>query len=327
MRAFERSAILVASGITLLTTALMLDTWRAGRFHVGWSLLGSAVLVGLGLVGLLVAAFRTPAEPSRRDSRPALVIAALLALVIGQFAGFAVLASKGYSSVVGQFVRIRQQQPFGPAQFDRGPDGAIHMTLTHGSGVAVERTMYPLDLSPSAEHIAAAAHLVRISREAATQFSDFETARTILGFSVESAALEGDDDPSVEHLVNPHNMMDDKLLDPNYPESLVFRFLPTGEKQLVAIMYMTRPGQHGPQVGGPLTRWHWHPTAPGCMDEFGVVRARKVNDRCAAGLSGGPTSEMIHVWLVEHSMGVFSHLMGASGVGGAGAAGGHEGHH
>jgi len=23
-------------------------------------------------------------------------------------------------------------------------------------------------------------------------------------------------------------------------------------------MYIMPPGQHGPQIGGPLTRWHYH---------------------------------------------------------------------
>lgn len=322
-----RSALTILSGLAIMVCALLLDTWRAGAFQLRWALLASAVLVTIGVVDLVVAAMRASAAAGRRVSPEVLTSGALMAVILVALVGFGVLERQGLSPNLGQFLRIREHQPFGPAQFSRASDGAIHMAMKHGSGVAVERTMYPLDVTPNANELVAAQRLVESTRQAASQFADFERARTEQGFSIAAAELEGDDTPTLEHLVNPQNMMDDKLLDPNFPESLVFQFTPSGEKRLVAIMYMTRPGQNGPQVGGPLTRWHWHPTAPACMDEFGILRQRKVNDACPPGLSSGPTSEMLHVWLLDHPFGVFAHLMGPPGQMVPGEPMRHDGHH
>lgn len=321
MRLAGVAALLAWSGAAILTGTLVLDTWRPGQFFLLAGLILGTALVFAGLGVLLWASLRSGADGARWSAR--LAALASLGVLAGIF-GFGVLKSRGYAPAPAQFVQARVQQPFGPAQFSRGPDGALHITMVHGSGVAIERTLFPLDATPNAEQLEAAHALVDRTRLAAARFSDFEVARTQLGFTIAAAELEGDDSPSIEHLVNPDNMRDSRLLDPDHPESLVYQFLPTGEKRLVAVMYMTRPGQHGPQFGGSLTRWHWHPEAPACMDEFGILAARKENGRCPAGLSSGPTSEMLHVWLVDHSLGVFAHLMGTGGDGAAGSHAGHE---
>ncbi len=326
MRAVERSAVLLWCGVALFVGALVLDTWRAGAFFLRQAMLVSAVLFVLGLVGLIVAVARAP-EGARRFSPVSLLLTALAIVVVVEGAGFVVLARKGYSADVGQFVRIREQHPFGPAQFDRGADSAILMTLTHGSGIAVERTMYPLDVTPSQAQLVAAEQLIEHSRHNAARFADYQADRATLGYTVAAAELAGDDTPSIEHLLNPEYMKDDRLVDPERPEGLVFQTLRSGEKKLVAIMYMTRPGQHGPQVGGPLTRWHWHPWSPACLDKFGILVEKRVNGRCRKGLSEGPTSEMLHVWLVDQAFGAFSHLMGAPGEGAPATMQDHSMHH
>ena len=63
-----------------------------------------------------------------------------------------------------------------------------------------------------------------------------------------------------EHYLNAANMNDDKLLDPDYPESLVYDTSVT-PKQLVAAMFMMNAGDtlaDVPELGGKLTQWHVH---------------------------------------------------------------------
>src|SRR3546814_17119832 len=61
-----------------------------------------------------------------------------------------------------------------------------------------------------------------------------------------------------EHYLNAENMNDDKILDPDHPESLVYDTSVT-PKRLVAAMYMLNAGDpldDVPDVGGALTQWH-----------------------------------------------------------------------
>lgn len=327
MNTFGRSALSIASGLAVILSALVLDTWRAGQFQlrlVGG--LGAALLLA-GLLDLAICVWRGRPQARANGMIVRLGLAGALAAVALSFLGFLVLDRKGYHPNVSQFLNIRETQPFGPGQFARGlTAGAFEMTLTHGSGLAVERTIYPLDVTPSAEELHAAHDLLERTIAASSRFADFEKARKELGFNIVASALEGDEDPNIEHLVNAANMNDGRMLDPDFPESLVFQRLGPNQQKLVAYMYMTKRGQHGPQIGGPITRWHWHPNAPACMDSVGVLRARVENGRCPAGLDNGPTSEMMHVWLVEHSGGPFSHMMGAPGTIAKGAEPSHDHH-
>src|SRR3546814_15716527 len=61
-----------------------------------------------------------------------------------------------------------------------------------------------------------------------------------------------------EHYLNAENMNDDKILDPDHPESLVYDTSVT-PKRLVAAMYMLNAGatlDDVPYVGAALTPWH-----------------------------------------------------------------------
>ncbi len=54
---------------------------------------------------------------------------------------------------------------------------------------------------------------------------------------------------------------DDVILDPNFPESLVYEPQPDGSKKLVSAMYMTASSialEDVPDIGGALMQWHIH---------------------------------------------------------------------
>src|SRR3546814_13329080 len=68
-----------------------------------------------------------------------------------------------------------------------------------------------------------------------------------------------------EHYLNAENMNDDKILDPDHPESLVYD-TSVPPKRLVAATYMLNAGatlDDVPDVGGQLTQWHIHDRSEG----------------------------------------------------------------
>jgi hypothetical protein len=113
-----------------------------------------------------------------------------------------------------------------------------------------------------------------------------------------------------EHYLNAANMNDDKLLDPDYPESLVYDTSVT-PKKLVAAMVMMDPGDtlaDVPELGGKLTQWHVHNNL--CFAGPKVAGLTDAEGNCAAGLAKGPETPMIHVWTEPHPCGPFSALDG-----------------
>lgn len=93
---------------------------------------------------------------------------------------------------------------------------------------------------------------------------------------------------------------DDRTLDPQRPETLVYALRDDGTPVLLGAMYQAKGlRRHGPAPGGTLTMWHAHeqvcfgllpPALAGATSPFGV---------CPAGSVTVPlTNEMIHVWTV-----------------------------
>jgi len=96
------------------------------------------------------------------------------------------------------------------------------------------------------------------------------------------------------HAPNPAWRADGRVLDPDRPETLVYRNGPGGELTLVGVMYTAARGAPGPAVGGPITRWHDHES---CRDP--VTRAklgRPVDGACPQGQVHRRSGEMMHVW-------------------------------
>ena len=124
----------------------------------------------------------------------------------------------------------------------------------------------------------------------------------------------GDGGTGTEHLVNQEFMDDDIILDPHYPESLVYDTT-GGERRLVAAMYMLRTGtpmSEVPTIGGELMQWHIHNNL--CYTAEGLVRGvTDADGNCAPGLFKPPETPMIHVWIEPHPCGPFAALEGIGG--------------
>jgi hypothetical protein len=117
----------------------------------------------------------------------------------------------------------------------------------------------------------------------------------------------------IVHYYHRDYVLDDEILNPEKPEFLMYFPSAEGDK-LVGVMYlMNHPTAHGPQIGGPLTLWHYHVLYPktNCFEK-GVLMMAYADDKgeCAIGVPRTRTPEMIHVWFFEHNQGRYASGMG-----------------
>jgi hypothetical protein len=123
----------------------------------------------------------------------------------------------------------------------------------------------------------------------------------------------GDGFLGYEHYLNAANMNDDRLLDPDYPESLVYD-TSVQPKRLVAAMFMMNGGDtlaDVPELGGKLTQWHVHDNL--CFAGPRVAGLTNSEGECRPGLTKGQATPMIHVWIESHPCGPFAALEGIAG--------------
>ena len=112
-----------------------------------------------------------------------------------------------------------------------------------------------------------------------------------------------------EHYPSHEYLFDDKVLDPDRPEFLMYSDTPRG-KLLVGYMFFTRTNEEkGPQPGGALTAWHYHPWQPQgrCLLKGLLPVGRPdASGQCAEGVLVMRSPEMMHVWFVDHPLGPFA---------------------
>jgi hypothetical protein len=177
----------------------------------------------------------------------------------------------------------------------------------------------PIDLGGVAgvtpQQQARAENLVAITIIRLPQFADPKVAEARGYHSI------GDGLTGTEHYVNWAYIDDDKILDPDYPESLVYQIdRATGTKTLVSAMFMLSEGytlDKVPDVGGKLTQWHIHDNL--CMSgdpKKGDLAPRVVGltnstGQCSFGVKLTPVP-MIHVWIVPNRCGPFASLDGVA---------------
>lgn len=213
--------------------------------------------------------------------------------------------------------------------------GHAHGETASGHDHGVEAAVNPgpfdpeqtVDLSGvpgiSPEEQAEAEDLVERTLDRLPQFDDLATLNDRGFYSI------GDAVTGSEHYVNWAYVDDDRILDPDYPESLVIQRDENGERYLAAAMFMLPTGttlDEVPDVGGDLVQWHVHadlcftddPVAPTLA--FGNLGVG-VEGECTPPNSKRGNVPMIHVWIVPHPCGPFAAL---EGVGGGQVAEGEE---
>jgi hypothetical protein len=170
-----------------------------------------------------------------------------------------------------------------------------------------EVTRTPTVTEPTAEELTRADDLVARSRESAERHG---------WLSFEHAVRDGYEliFADHQHYVNREYLLDDHVLDPDRPEFVMYYETPRGPK-LAGFMYMVdQPAARGPQIGGPLTVWHYHVwPQPVCLFEQRYpIGLPDASGKCATGATGEKSPEMMHVWFVEHPEGPFSTAMNLS---------------
>jgi hypothetical protein len=167
----------------------------------------------------------------------------------------------------------------------------------------------PIDLGGvegvTLEQQARAENLIAVTLARIPKYSDPAAAEAD-GYRSIGDALTGD-----EHYINVAYFDDGRILDADYPESLVYQPDGRGGKKLVAAMYMLAPDQtldDVPDVGGKLTQWHIHNNL--CFTPENIIAGLSGPNGCEPPLHPGSQAPMIHVWITPHPCGPFAALEG-----------------
>jgi hypothetical protein len=179
----------------------------------------------------------------------------------------------------------------------------------------------PIDLSGvpgvTPEQQLRATALIQNTLERLPQFADVDSIGA-LGYRSIGDAVTGH-----EHYVNYGYIADDHFLDPDHPESLVYRVNGTGRTLVSAMFIASQTRVDDPALldyGGPLMTWHVHQNLCWAGGDNGprVVAVTDAAGNCPPGsVNAGGENPMVHVWIVPHECGPFAALEGH----GAGQAG------
>ena len=84
-------------------------------------------------------------------------------------------------------------------------------------------------------------------------------------------------------------------------------------KRLLAFMFIVNsPEDEGPQIGGPLTLWHFHTwSRVRCFNNGRATHVPALADgTCVIGTPSYRGPQMMHVWFLPHPGGRFATRMG-----------------
>ncbi len=271
----------------------------------------AAVLAAVAVVAA-VSAIQALAAPNLRPARILMSGAAAMAVAVLAVPGMAAAGSHAHSGADGHGAAGHDDTEVHAGDHAAGAGGAEHVE------VSLPTKPYdpakPLDFGgvPGVTETqqARAENLVAVSLLRLPRFADPAVAEAA-GFRSIGDGLTGH-----EHYINRAYVDDDKILDPDYPESLVYQVdRATGTKKLAAAMYMLRNGDtlaDVPDLGGALTQWHIHNNL--CYTTGGQVRGlTRPDGTCTPPLVKGAEVPMIHVWIVPHRCGPFAALEGVAG--------------
>ena len=161
----------------------------------------------------------------------------------------------------------------------------------------------------TAEQEARAQALIDATLKDLPRWADVNTA------IADGYASIGDASTGSEHYIKTSLIMDDVMLDPTQPESLVYTV--QGDQRILAgamFIASARPTDDPSLTGyaGPLMTWHNHGNL--CWDRKDgksvVVGLTDANGTCARGINIGGQFPMVHVWITPNQCGPFAALEG-----------------
>jgi hypothetical protein len=155
---------------------------------------------------------------------------------------------------------------------------------------------YPTLSLATSEQRAAAVRLLDATRRATLQWRD-RRAAAAAGFKMTLAPrLAVDRSVHWFHSENHHFLQDDRYVDPQHVETLIYANAPERPLVLIGVMFALRRGMHGPSLGGPITRWHTHWV---CVRGKHRGVAPRSDGSCPRGTKGRQGSEMLHIWFTR----------------------------
>lgn len=162
-----------------------------------------------------------------------------------------------------------------------------------------EATIHPCATATEAQS-AAAQELLEKSFDAAVRNGWFDKEKALAdGYRIQHHGEH-------VHFVNSEYLTDGEVLSPDKPEFLVF-FEENGVPELAGFMYvMEGVMDRGPQIGGPLTVWHYHVMHPMCMKDGLHAGMPDADGNCATGERTTRSPEMLHSWFWKRKDGPFS---------------------
>lgn len=158
-----------------------------------------------------------------------------------------------------------------------------------------------LDHEPTDEQLDAARDLIDDTKAATSKYEDVAAAEAAGFRSI------GDGRSGVEHFVHQGYNSDDESLDPDKPESLVYKVHPGGSRELTTVMYILPAGStmdDVPDIAGNLTLWHDHDNL--CFDDNGRIAGIARGGRCVPSGELVQTAPMLHVWVKPNDCGPFA---------------------
>lgn len=109
------------------------------------------------------------------------------------------------------------------------------------------------------------------------------------------------------HYFKKEYLYDGELMNPEKPEFLMFYPTEHGEL-LMGVMFSAL--DHGPQIGGPLTLWHYHVEKGICYEnDYLPIGQVNENGQCVTGVTRQKSPEMLHLWFFDHPDGRFATRM------------------
>jgi len=276
----------------------------------------AALLAAVAVVAA-VAAIQALTAPNLRPARLLMSGAAAMAVAVLAVPGMAAAGTHGHAGNAAHgdtAVHAGSDAGHADPAGTNHAAGAAHVETPTAVPTKAYNPLKPLDFGGvpgvTEEQQARAENLVAVSLLRLPRFADPAVAEAA-GFRSIGDGLTGH-----EHYINRSFVDDDKILDPDFPESLVYQVdRATGTKKLAAAMYMLRNGDtlaDVPELGGALTQWHIHNNL--CYTTGGQVRGlTRPDGTCTPPLVKGAEVPMIHVWIVPHKCGPFAALDGVAG--------------
>ncbi len=234
------------------------------------------------------------------SSRPALPLA--LALTWLTIAGSVATAETGSQAEPAADYFVSEYTAIVP---DWQPEASVDLSPPEGRGMVIyEVTRFPGREEPTVEQRAAADELRRRAFEAVRKHGWYDFERAVAdGFEL----LFSDDN----HYYRADHITDGRLLDPERPEFLIYYPTEHGRRLAGFMFLVAEPGQRGPQIGGPLTLWHYHVWNRLVCLWQGLLISSMADEKgeCADGVPSSRSLEMLHVWFFDHPLGPFATSM------------------